>query len=459
MRYQLLICKFSAVTAAALFAAMAIAPAVASSSAPEAPSRWKALGARWAVELDAKGRALAIDDLSYPAWTRGAIIGRIEPGASREGSMRAATDEWNEIPLKAGMRASPIAFTLDDVDLSLATADASRFEALAARLEGESTPGLLKRFRFERDSEGGIRISIEPEGSSALSGSPSPRGLRVVRLDSLRANLWSVFVRKAQRKLINELLGLVTAPLLSALLNTALDRFFHFHDLLRDTRQEALAELLADPSPGFALSASERSLAGQAIMYAKTSFWKTPTWIWRRPLKEWNKRVASEKRGADKARDWLDHAGVEARVWSARFDWQPSSGVFFLSGAGMPWPKPADGPIVALDPRAPWAIFARRAAAEAKITAAVFAAGWVPFGSYAVKALKKLIQSPEDRDRRWEARLAARFAERERESGGTEGYSDPLALLSRQRVNPLELPRALELETIAARKRALGIAQ
>jgi hypothetical protein len=424
------------------------------SSSGEARAGWQALGTRWAVERGDRGVALRIDDLTYPGLFGRVMVAHVNP-ASFSGDNKAVPEWWRTVPWKDGVidksDQEPARFSFDDIDFTRATNDPALFEEITATWGPKVLPGFLKSFSFERDPEGGYRLYWESKAGDLL-----PRALRVVTLSSPKANLWRTLRYQITQNVLGLAAGLITVPVVSALLDTALDRFFHWSDLLVSTRQEALAEMLSDPQGDFGLSAYERQRAAIGILYGETRLLMAPAWLWRRPATVWATRKAGERGAAKASRVWLGRSGLKVEPLSEVFDWDPSNRTYYLSGARFVPVYSPRGPIKGLDPARPNAILARRLRVEVGVTAAVFAGNWIPWlGSLAATGLKALIEYPEDALRAWEARLAVRLEDRE--ARWRENWGVDLERLHRQQGNPLEVPRVTAVSLIARRKAKLGL--
>ena len=420
---------------------------------PRAQADWESLGTRWAVARDPHGWAQQINDLTYPGVLGRIVIGHVAPIAKSPHGRMSSVDWWRTVPWKTRIAdaGEPMSFALNDIDFSRATRDQARFTELTERWNRQIMPKFLEHFRFVRAADGGYEV--EWNNSVTPSGGPS---LEVVNLRSVKSNLWKSLGQQLLEAALGEAVGLVTIPVIAGLMDVAVDRFFHWRDLMTSTREEALAEMLANPPEGFALSDGERVRAAMGILYAETMLLESPSWIWLRPGKQWSKRLASESRAASLSRAWLAKAGIYSEPMSADFDWQPPKGNFYLSGAGAPWSQPAAGPTIGLDADHPNAIFARRVSVEVATTAVIFASAWIPYiGGIQVDGFKELVEAPQDLLRGWEARMGVRLEDRECRLG--EDWEPELEQLTFQQENPFEISRAQTRTLVAQRRADLGL--
>lgn len=420
---------------------------------------WQNLGTRWAIARDGDGRVSEIDDLTYPGILGRIVIGHLAPikaGSLKRGAL-GAEEWWRSVPWKIRVEREPESFALDDIDWSRATNHPARFEALTQEWSRGIHPGFLKHFRFNRAPDGGYEILWDTDASQDHEGwPPGGRPLQVVTLRKLKSNLWRTLGHQVLEGLLTDVTGLISIPVVAALINTAVDRFFHWSDLLTVTRKDSLAELLAHPPDGFELSPAERERAAEGLLYAETDLITSPSWFWLRPRKQWATRMASESKATAMSRAWYAKVGVYTQSMSDNFDWEPPVGTFYLSGAGLPWGHPNASPAIGLDSARPNAIFARRVAIEATTIAVIFASGWIPYvGALEVDAFKALVETPEDLLRRWEARLGVRLEERESRLG--ENWEPELDHLAFQQENPFEVSRAQTHVLVDSRRKLLGL--
>lgn len=434
--------------------ALALALACCMLALPRAAeAEWKTLGTRWAMETDAAGAVTSIVDLSY-----GGLLGRIAfghvnprgPGLAREALVEGW---WRQVPWKAaaGVRmagsgqGAPRSFALADIDWDRASRDPRRFGAIVGRWNRNFAPAMFESIRFERAADGGYDLVWQP----SAPGMAAP--LRVVDLKSISRNLWRTLGRQLLEFGIGEAADLIAIPVVQALLGTALDRFFHAYDLLRDTRNEALGEVLEDAPPGFELDAPTRERAGMALLYAETPILLSFEWLWQRPARQWADRQRLELATAADARGWLARHAVASRPLSAFFD-EEAGGQLDLSGGPAPWLATRAEPETGFDPAAPHAIFDRRVAIDLAVAGVDFVTDWLPWwaGGVIFDAYKLAVEVPEDARRKWEARLGARLEDRQSRLG--ESWEPVLERLTWQQENGFELSRSDARKLIALRR-------
>jgi hypothetical protein len=190
--------------------------------ARDARADWHELGTRWAVESDAQGRVMGIDDLSYPGLLARVAFGRIEaaknsdhpPADAPRGQSGLPENWWRNVPWKAGavgimsQSMAPASFALTDIDLARIVRNPQRFEQINEQWNQRVLPRFLQHFRFNRLVSGGYEMVWTPLEQDEAA---SVQALRVVNLASLKGNLWVSLGRQAAELLLGEARHAVTS--------------------------------------------------------------------------------------------------------------------------------------------------------------------------------------------------------------------------------------------------------
>lgn len=348
----------------------------------EGVREWKSLGSSWALGFDKKHRPLAIFDLSYsdpqtriflacidfkcantlrvtelieeqkralggPAHFATEATPDLEAFAQLEAEARSNPDNqkdsflpknwWKTVPWKktgalsllANSDAPPAQFRLSDIDFNELTGNQiQKFRKNLRHLLGK--PEGLQHFEFVGDATGGYRLYWNPGtlGGGALPPAP-PYKLADIRCPSCA--LAEHFTPELIENLVQELIGMIPVPVVSALLSTALGEWTHLRHEMTVFHQQRLLEMLAatdegnSPSlPAAALapfsevSQEARNAAAAYIVYAQSSIRDVGRWLLQDPIDLWKKQEAAARIQADQTIDYLKRKGYSLRFLNSR---------------------------------------------------------------------------------------------------------------------------------------------
>ena len=478
-----------------------------SNEAPAAPpvqwsqiKGWKNLGHRFVGALDEKGNVLAIYDLSYPdlmsrlpftliggrkvskseiikvIWSakfnpeldpklaEDAIdeLEKAQPGPIDNGSL--PQEWWKQLPWKNPRmlgNQEPEVFRLSDLNLryGMKSKDQSAFdqavkdlETAFAESEGtQAAQGLMDRFEFRRLEAGSYEVSyLSHETQRGVS---KPR--KIADLVSTKHEFLVAFKLEVAKQSFGKAVSFIPGNILAALVGTAVERFFHFHELVLRSHQNMLVEALQTIQEGKsnALQPGEMNRAIEAISFAQSSVLSGWKWLWKKPTEEWAKEASKQLEFSDKNQIWLNKNQWKQSSLNPRFSFGlDSSGQLhrlFVLSSGKPNSK--SGPATAIDFNNINQIKNRRLGLEVMSTAVEFGHRFIPIAGGLIKrAYEQFVEDPANRARIWEARLTWNLEERTQEDHATN-----LGVLDQQRVNPLFQNRAQMEALIQARRKLL----
>ena len=431
---------------------------------------WSALGQRWAAALDGNGQVIAIYDLSYPE-----IFGRLPLGrvggkklsvlnlngrvqATRSGDSVFADEWWKKIPWKRSnsWATAPSRFSLSDIDLVHSSKSPRRFQELLNHALSKVNPSdegnlissdFLEHFFFERQADGRYEISYSAVGEGVS------RPKKLADLWSPKVGLWEAWEWEGAGDALSEAGSLIPDPYTRAFFETAIDRFFHFHELMAHSQENFLVERLNELQDS-SQAPSWMNLAIKALEYSQSTLTNGWEWIFKKPLNEWQKLRDQQRKYEAQSTTWLERQGESLQPFNPRFALgsDVSDGTrIFLMAYGSPGKK---GPYASVDRLHPDLIRDHRIETEALVTDLLFGANFIPvFGGSTVAdfLIGLFLEDPIDRKIVWEARLASHLEE------DGDFWAADLAILDQQRINPLMPPRDEMLELIAERRKLIGL--
>jgi hypothetical protein len=466
---------------------------------------WKALGLRWAEALDASGKPIAIYDLSYPSLADRLHVGRLavpsesmiaqavsdlraaRPALSAESAESAKTLDqaiaqlttvhavpaklpkswWKDIPWKrrvpSASDGSPLAFALADIDFDQATHRTKTFQKLLRKAETQQYDGepivgaqFLERMFFTREGEGAYDVELRADtlGTAALS-----RPTKIIDLREIRDGLYNELAWTAAGEALGEAASLISVPVLSALVGTAVSSVFEYQGLLRDQHVAMALEMINvaededEDAPVFAAVArQDLLLGGESLTLADLSLSAIWRWLFHSPEKAWRMGLEGEIERSARAHRWLEDRGSSVESFDTRIAFATDhSGVRRLYSLARPKIIPSLGPHVAIDFSNPDAEARRRVAIETAQVAISFATSFIPwFGGVVSDAYSWCVADPMHGSVEWEARMTV-----ELERYGAFDFE--LRTLENQRISPFEIPRAKALALAERRRAELGI--
>jgi hypothetical protein len=475
---------------------------------PEAPevqwsqvSRWKSLGQRWAAALDGNGDVIAIYDLAYPnllsQFPFGIIGGRnvkkseivemiwnskFDSDANQKLADRAINDLqsdssqpiqegalpnnwWVDVPWKNRAMArsgEPQSFRLSDINLAAASkkpaeflSEIAKIEAVLNQAEGDGFgTGFLDKFQFVKTSAGTYQILW---GVSGYRGISKPR--KLADLKSAKVEFFRAMQLELAKQALDKALDLIPGTIVNALIDTAADRFFHFHKLVLRTHQNMFLEALVSAQDGTGplskldLTSAERDRAIEALSFAQTSLLTSWKWIWKKPLNEWQDAVKKDQDKAQLGADWLNNHQMQFGLFNPRFgtSLDPANGHQKLLLMSRDKPNSKNGPMAAIDYSKPDGAYKQRLMIEISTAAVIFGSHFIPVvGSYVKKAFKEFVEKPVDTTKIWEGRLTVHLEERGQ-------YPSELEVLDHQRLNPLFQNRVNMNDLISKRRQMIGL--
>jgi hypothetical protein len=336
----------------------------------------------------------------------------------------------------------------------------------------EKIEGLWKELQAQNPELGdelfsGLILKKQPgESSYVLSWIPSGHSWgqpkKIADLKNIKWGFTEALKWEAIEAAVDQIAGLITVPIAGAIVDTALDRFFHFHKLVRRTHENMVLEFLADIQgdggvfPANSLSADEARRAIESLSFAQSSLTSGWKWLWKRPYEEWQKNVAKEEERRKQGVQWLEEKGFQIETLNPRFaKSRDNTGAEQLRVLSLDKPHKKNGPWTAVNPAQPEKIFRQRLGLEILSTGVVFGTKLIPVIGGPLRTIyKKLVLEPVKKARVAEAQMTAHLEQRQAQ--GTD-WSSELVQLDHQRVNPLFLSREKTFELIRTRKEKLGI--
>lgn len=465
---------------------------------------WKPLAHRWAGALNEKGEVVAIYDLSYPDLLSRfpfSVIGgrsvtkyeimqmiwdsKFNPDVDRKLADKAVKDlqtakagpiddgalpagwhqsiKWKNLRMAAG--AEPDSFRLSDIDILSQVKDAKKFMVALSQLEtalndaegADFGTGLLNRIELRRSSPGTYELFYDAADSARGVSRPK----KIADLASPKMEFFNAFKLELAKEAIDQAIDLITVPVVNGIVDTAVDRFFHFHKLVQRTHQHMALEMINSMQDGTGtlssavLNEKERAKAVEALSFAQSSMTTGWKWVWKKPTDEWNKDVKKQEEWARLGMDWLFQKKLQTLQLNRRFaiSVDPTTQVTKLLILAKDKPSSKKGPSTAIDYSNPETPFRARVFMEVATAGVVFGTRFIPaVGSYVKKAYKEFVEKPYDKAKIWEGRLTAHL-----EGRLGEDHAATLSVLDKQRVNPLFQSRSKMLELIADRKQLLGL--
>lgn len=469
---------------------------------------WKPLGHRWAGALNDKGEMIAIYDLAYPDFLSKfpfSVIGgrsikkteivqtiwdaKFNPEIDKKVADKAIADLrtlssgpiddgafptnwWKSIPWKNMKRAAtndePATFRLSDINLrsTIKSKDLKKFDEAIKGIEealntAEGTGAgdhFLERFEFTRVASGTFQVQYLNLGNARAVSQPR----KIADLSSTKVEFYNSMKLELAKQVIDYATGLITVPVLNAIVDTAVSRFFHFHKLVMSGHQNMVLELIRtmeeNGSPLMAsMTESEKLKAIEALSFAQTSLLMSWKWIWKKPVDEWRKAVQKDETEAKAGMEWLSKHNMQVAQLNNRFAFSmdPATQVKKLLLMAKDAPNSKTGPVVAIDYSRPNTPYQYRVFIEAMSAAVNFGTKFITIplvGSAIKKAYTYVVERPLDNAKIWESRLAVHL-----EARTGEDHSATLATLDHQRVNPLFQSREKMTALIMARKQMLGL--
>jgi hypothetical protein len=275
--------------------------------------------------------------------------------------------------------------------------------------------------------------------------------------------------RDALEDALSGAISQIKIPLLSALVGSGVDCYFHFEDLILASHQEMLMEMLTEAEQGapstpvsFAqLSPSERLATARYLVMAETGLEWSWSWLYEDSEKEWRKRMADDEANALASADWLKQNGMQWTPINARFGiaFDPKGGgEKYLDILPLLAAYQGSQPSVAVNYDDTNAIRNERLGLESAAVGVDFATNFIPIpfvGTASNWIYDGLALAPANVARHWEARLSVVLEELQQ--NGNQNWSAELDALDAQRVNPFELTRASMEQLIVARRKMMGL--
>lgn len=359
-------------------------------------------------------------------------------------------------------------FTLDDVDLESTIDDLKEYQSNVAWIENEFVEAgegpvkvrdIYRHLRFNRQADGSYDIVFE--GTDNPAGLRKIAGIACVRDVRFTARVWNAF-----RNVFSLIFNKIRNAAVQGVFATALNRYSHYQELKLESHLAMVTEALvaADQGEGGPLASlpqEDRDNMKLSILLSQDSAIASLKRIFRAPRYEWTNFVSQEQTRTADGLAWLQQSGAEFSLLNPRFALQ-TRGQGSERAALLTLPRKSSykkGPYVSYRYDSPEAIRARRIWIEREIIAVDFASRLIPLWGIVVRKVnERLLQSPMDTQKIWEARLTHVLEERERTLEGERGaWESEIETLDRQRVNPLEIPRSTMLSRVAAIKARLGI--
>jgi hypothetical protein len=449
-------------------------------------------GQRWVVDVDKDSHVTAVYDLSYPSFLTQISLGIISPDAfdyekvkkkieTIAGSMNVQSVatfpkskmKWNSIPWKKKKRDLIAAqgiltsFKLNDIDLDEAVTDRSKFRQHISEANeryrnleiGKNSESVLDAFEFRKNTNGDFEIFWMPSPQNSYD-----LGRKIADLVSVKAGYYEMLELSALRTALGAATGLIPIPLVSALVGTAVDRFFYYYFQLYQSHQEMFLEMLATAEQDSHLSAFKRILnqedRTQAASYIVLSnftafdFFKN-IFFPKSAAERWRDKLSDYREYSNLSNEWLSGHQVEFKELGSRFaQGFENSKERYLYLSSRSAPRKIAGPYIGYDHFNPDTIVLRRFG-EALLSLEVsFVANSMSFvGTGLQQIYKWTVESEIENSKFAESRLLATLEERQVELG--EDWSTVLSTLPAQQANPMELSWDEQLKLLQARKRKL----
>jgi hypothetical protein len=472
---------------------------------------WKPLGLRFAAGYDGAGKLLAIYDLSYPDFQEQITLGlighkqlsvqelsrilddartyaressdlsdeqidhavnsirRIEPHFNEQALF--ATAWWKNVHWKdsafSKANHAPLSFRLSDILLDsdkithALTGQIRKVIRRAVQLSEKDLP------LSDVDVLSSLSWVLTPEGYEIRWDLPflakAERPRKLADIQEKRAVLINNFEEAALWGGINEILSLIPVPVVQAITKTAVSRLQHFLDLTRQEHMAMLTEMLTTArqgdqnfSPFSALTPEERDELVDAVEYGSGSWSHGLQWFIKDPEQTWDKERSKESECSSATSQWLAAQSQQEWDFSPRFaigTTADSHSRLYLSSKVCA--KGHKKPVVSIDYANPGAEVPKRIFKESMTATVQFASHFVPYVGFVVTGpWSLLVQGPYEKTRIWEARLTHHLEERILE--GESAWTNELAILDAQRLNPMEVNRDRMMELIQYRRQQMG---
>jgi hypothetical protein len=465
----------------------------------DAVKTWKTMGPRWAVGYDRDNLVIGVFDLSYAMpWTKvkvGSLTsprvkawdvlkvikeGEVEPAdqdlenkAEKELAEKGDSDldgtllpdDWRQhVPWKASMRAQSDIFSLSDFDMQkvVKEKDLKEFNkeleyAMSLIKDGEDLQflgDLFSQIQIAQDGKN-FEIYFSPAIETAKISKPKKiANLRNPKLSFLEAMKFELL-----KKSIGQLTKFIINPIVKAFVETAISRVFHFVKVVNFSHYHMSLEVLADVSdasglfPTNVLTEQDKVHMAESLEFAQSSLTMSWKWAFKKPFKEWASDREDQIAYGQNAQKWLSEKSVNFVLINPRFSTVNAADLVVLALKKIDKKKGPFTPYVD-GKMSPYR--GKRIATEVVSAAVVFGTNFIPFVGGLLETLyKKVVESPMDKQRYWEARLTAVLEQRQAAMG--EDWSTQLASLDGQRVNPFFKKRSDMEKLIEARKKAYDI--
>jgi hypothetical protein len=417
------------------------------------------LGTRWLAHYTDSGELSTISDLSYPEWKGIFKLGHLETtsenfSATEFNALKAeifSDDLDQEMEIDAEkLSALRTQFSDSDFEIEAATSLPPEWwksvqwknKKFATGLapssfkisdldfpEGNDLEAqqILESLQFQSGKNGNYEIVWTPP-VSALSTGPK----LMVDLDDLKLGLRESVRWEAINTGLNSLLSIIPEPITKALAQTALNRYFHFHKLVRQAHEQMLLDAVANVDTiRLKLTDDEQRLAMDSLIYADSSLLTVFFWLWDQPERKWKRQIRLEQRYQRRSQSWFERNDIETESFSQNF--KHSENQWFCLGSNLF--NRRLGPLQVLNFLEPDQILKRRIQSETAATLVVFATHFVPeVGSWLSTLYNSVIGAREDQRRLWEIKL---MSELELKASAQTTYPKELNQLSAQRFNPL----------------------
>jgi len=440
------------------------------------------MGERWVAEYTASGMLSKISDLSFPDWKGIYWIGHLDDQEhskesplqiiqsqvfSREldedptidsnaiAQLRSALSDsryreeatptlkdgwWTSIRWrnnnKTASQTAPLHFSLADFEFP--------------RSLSPDEQDILESIGFTKAQETGYDISWCPHGASPLTPAKTLVDLAHFDFGFNEALTWDGIAKG-----LGYLMDLIPEPVTRALLQTGINRYFHFHQLVLRSHQKMLLDALEDHNLVLRMTEAERSRASTALVYADSSLLTSWKWFWKRPESVWKGEQKKEQDFRIKSRSWLITHGNETSLFSQNFSSSVETAPEKWFSLVSQLFNQNHGPVLVLDKQNPDNILRRRIALETSATLVQFTSNFIPVVGGIVSGLyESILVSREDERRFEEARLSS---ELEIAQGEGSEWEDDIIALSQQKLNPLQPSRKEYLNLISNRRKDLQL--
>ncbi len=485
--------------------------------------QWERLGQHWAVGKSATGESLAIYDLGYPKIGVRFNLGKLEikkndinhilktisnglkdpklltkftvQEIARLGGIRIdrfppkifdskwwSKVKWTEFEIQTNSVA-PQEFNLASIDwVGMGNSFIDRVKIkqalydLKKQAKEFSEDGLfshdpLAQFSFRMTQEGGYVVEWEADATIATEGQISSeaffnRPTKIADFQNIKNTLYKALAWDGFRKAVGRLARLIKVPVASALLKTAVNRFFYYYGSIRKARRdilmdsvEAVERQYSNYSPLTRFSYEERNVIAISQVFGGSTIFDSFSYLFLNAQQIWDERLQSNYRNDLSARKWLENNQFSTfRLGPHYLLGNNSNGEKYLFASAAKNISDGGDPQILIDYQNSDQIRSHRLKTDVLGAGFIFATYMIPIRivpGLLRRAYGYFFQSSIYRARNWDARLIGHLEQRR--FLASENFDEELEILYPQLANPFDLEREKSLELILDRAKLIGV--